>query len=301
MPVALRRIRLFCPGLLLVFVGDAVTWVKAIILGVVQGLTEFLPVSSTGHLVLVKHLMGVTSPTEEARVLWEVVLHLGTVLAVIAVLRREVWMVLAGFFRGLAACRTGLVQAVREERGFALALLVLVGSIPALLVGMGLQGFVEGLFGRPYVAAGALLVTGTFLFVTRYARETRRDGRVGWLDALLIGLAQAVAICPGISRSGATISAGLFRGVDRAQAARFSFLLLIPAMAGAAVLEMPKLSEVPTEALAPLLVGGAVSAVVGLLAFVALIRVVKAGKLHYFSYYCWALGLLAMTWLLLAG
>lgn len=301
MPVALRRIRLFCPGLLLVFVGDAVTWVKAIILGVVQGLTEFLPVSSTGHLVLVKRLMEVTPPTEGARVLWEVVLHLGTVLAVIAVLRREVWMVLAGFFRGLAACRTGLVQAVRRERGFALALLVLLGSIPVWLVGMGLQGFVESLFGRPYVAAGALLVTGTFLFVTRYARETRRDGRVGWLDAILIGLAQAVAICPGISRSGATISAGLFRGVDRAQAARFSFLLLIPAMAGAAVLEMRKLSEVPTEALAPLLVGGAVSAVVGLLALVALIRVVIAGKLHYFSYYCWALGLLAMTWLLLAG
>jgi undecaprenyl-diphosphatase len=278
-----------------------VTWVKAIILGVVQGLTEFLPVSSTGHLVLVKHLMGVTSPTEGAGVLWEVVLHLGTVLAVIVVLRREVWMVLAGFSRGLAAWRTGLLQAVRRERGFALALLVLLGSIPALLVGMGFQGFVESLFGRPYVAAGALLVTGTFLFVTRYARETRRDGRVGWLDALLIGLAQAVAICPGISRSGATISAGLFRGVDRAQAARFSFLLLIPAMAGAAALEMRNLSEVPTEALAPLLVGGAVSAVVGLLAFVALIRVVKAGKLHYFSYYCWALGLLAMTWLLLAG
>lgn len=277
------------------------TWVKAIILGVVQGLTEFLPVSSTGHLVLVKRLMGVTPPTEGARVLWEVVLHLGTLLAVIAVLRREVWMVLAGFFRGLAASRTGLVQAVRRERGFALALLVLLGSIPAWLVGMGLQGFVESLFGRPYVAAGALLVTGTFLFVTRYARETRRDGEVGWLDAILVGLAQAVAICPGISRSGATISAGLFRGVDRAQAARFSFLLLIPATAGAAVLEMRKLSEVPTEALAPLLVGGVVSAVVGLLAFVALIRVVKAGKLHYFSYYCWALGLLAMTWLLLAG
>lgn len=277
------------------------TWLKAIILGVVQGLTEFLPVSSTGHLALVKHLMGVTSPTEEARVLWEVVLHLGTLLAVIAVLRREVWMVLAGFFRGLAASRTGLLQAVRRERGFALALLVLLGSIPAWLVAMGLQGFVESLFGRPYVAAGALLVTGTFLFATRYARETRRDGEVGWLDAILIGLAQAVAICPGISRSGATISAGLFRGVDRARAARFSFLLLIPAMAGAAVLEMRRLGDVPTEALAPLLVGGAVSAVVGLLALVALIRVVIAGKLHYFSYYCWALGLLAMTWLLLAG
>ena len=210
-------------------------------------------------------------------------------------------MVLAGFFRGLAACRTGLAQAVRRERGFALALLVLLGSIPAGLVGVGLGGFVEDLFASPHVAAGALLLTGTFLFVTRYARGTRRDGQVGWLDAILIGLAQAVAICPGISRSGATISAGLFRGVHRADAARFSFLLLIPATVGAAVLELRGLPSVPTGTLGPVLLGGAVSVVVGFLALLSLIRVVIAGKLHYFSYYCWVVGVLAMTWLVMAG
>jgi len=278
-----------------------VSWVEAIILGVVQGLTEFLPVSSSGHLVLAKHLMGVTSPAAETGVLWEVVLHVGTLLAVIVVLRREVWLVLTGFFRGLVACRTGFLQAARKERGFALALVILLGSIPAGIVGVGFEDFIERLFASPYVSAGALLVTGTFLFATRYARRTRTNGHVGWLDALLIGLAQATAICPGISRSGATISAGLFRGVDRAEAARFSFLLFIPAIAGAAVLELRKVGRLPAGTIAPLLLGGAVSAIVGLLALVALIRVVKAGKLHYFSYYCWAVGLVAFTWLLLGG
>jgi len=278
-----------------------VSWVKAVVLGVVQGLTEFLPVSSSGHLVLAKHLLGLTEPAREAGVLWEVVLHLGTLVAVVVVLRRELVTVVVGFFRGLAASRRGVTEAVRRERGFGLALLILLGSVPAGIVGVGFEDFIEGLFANPYAAAAALLVTGSFLFATRYAPGARADGRVNSTDAILIGLAQAAAICPGISRSGATISAGLFRGVDRAEAARFSFLLFVPAIGGAALLELRKFTSLPAETVLPILAGGVVSALVGLVALVALIKVVEAGKLHCFSYYCWAVGGVALVWLLLGG
>jgi undecaprenyl-diphosphatase len=146
-----------------------------------------------------------------------------------------------------------------------------------------------------------LLVTGSFLFATRFARGTRGEGRVGLVDAILIGLAQAAAIFPGISRSGATISTGLFLGVDRARAARFSFLLFIPAVGGAGLLELRKLSALPGDALLPVLVGGVTAAVVGLAALLVLLRMVTAGKLHWFSYYCWAAGGAALVWLMLAG
>ena len=274
------------------------SWLNAILLGIVQGLTEFLPVSRSGHLVLARNLLGVTPPSEEAKVLWEVVLHVGTLVAILVVLRRDVWQVIVGFVRGLAASRRGLASALRQEEGFALALWILLGSIPAGVVGVTFRDFFERLFESPFLAAGALLVTGTFLFSTRYAHGPRDKDQVSWLDAIIIGFAQAVAIVPGISRSGATISAGLFRGVDRAQAARFSFLLAIPAIAGAAALECRHLAALSFKEVMPLLVGGIVSAIVGLFALIFLLRIVRAGRLHSFAYYCWAAGVIALVWLL---
>jgi undecaprenyl-diphosphatase len=278
-----------------------VTWLKVVILGVVQGLTEFLPVSSSGHLVLARRLLGVTPPAGASGVLWEVVLHMGTLVAVVVVLRREVCQVLTGLVRGLLACRRGVRAALREEPGFALALLIAMGSIPAGVVGVVFKDALEALFEKPTVVAGALLVTGTILFATRYAPKHVGDGRVGWLSAVIVGCAQAVAILPGISRSGATISAGLFAGLERAEAARFSFLLSIPAVGGAGLLELRHLDALPAESLAPFLAGGVVSAVVGLAALVLLLRVVEAGKLHHFAYYCWGVGAGALAWLLVGG
>jgi undecaprenyl-diphosphatase len=278
-----------------------VTWLKVVILGVVQGLTEFLPVSSKGHLVLARRLLGVTPPAGAGNILWEVLLHMGTLVAVVVVLRREVWMVLRGFVRGLLACRRGVRAALRAEPGFALALLLVLGSIPVGVVGVTLHNFLEGLFDRPSLVAGALVVTGTVLFATRYAPKHVGDGRVNWLRAVIVGCAQAVAIVPGISRTGATISAGLFAGLERGEAARFSFLLSIPAVGGAGLLELRHVSRLPAEILAPFLVGGVVSAVVGLVALLLLLRVVQAGKLHHFAYYCWAVGAGALTWLLVGG
>jgi undecaprenyl-diphosphatase len=234
-------------------------------------------------------------------VLWEVVLHMGTLVAVVVVLRREVWGVLRGLLRGLPACRRGVRAALREEPGLALALLLILGSIPAGVVGVVFKHALEALFNNPPLVAGALLVTGTVLFATRYTPQRPGNGRVGWVGAVIVGCAQAVAIVPGISRSGATISAGLFAGLERAQAARFSFLLSIPAVGGAGLLELRHLDALPTESLAPFLVGGAVSAVVGLAALVLLLRVVNAGRLHLFAYYCWAVGAAALVWLLAGG
>jgi len=278
-----------------------VTWLKAVILGVVQGLTEFLPVSSSGHLVLARRLLGVTPPAGASEVLWEVVLHMGTLVAVVVVLRREVWLVVRGLLRGLPACRRGVTAAVREEPGLALALLLILGSIPAGVVGVAFHDFLEGLFAKPLLVAGALLVTGTVLFATRYVPQRAGSGRVSWLSAVLVGCAQAVAIVPGVSRSGVTISAGLFAGLERAEAARFSFLLSIPAVGGAGLLKLRHLNTLPTGSLAPLLVGGVVSAVVGVVALVLLLRVVNAGRLHLFAYYCWGVGAGALAWLLAGG
>jgi undecaprenyl-diphosphatase len=212
-----------------------------------------------------------------------------------------VWQVLRGLACGLPACRRGVRAALREEPGFALALLIVLGSVPAGVVGVAFKDALEALFEKPTVVAGALLVTGTILFATRYAPKQVGDGRVNWLSAVIVGCAQAVAILPGISRSGSTISAGLFAGLERAEAARFSFLLSIPAVGGAGLLELRGLDALPTESLAPFLAGGVVSAVVGLAALVLLLRVVKAGKLHHFAYYCWGVGAGALAWLLVLG
>ena len=272
------------------------SWLKAIVLGVIQGLTEFLPVSSSGHLVMARRLLGVESPQGAAKAVWEVALHVGTLLAVLVVFRREIKQLIIGFFRGLWACRGGVAAALRDDDDFALAVKVGIGTVPAVVVGLGFREFLKGLTEQPLVACVALLVTGGFLFATRYARPSKEGAHVGWLDSLLIGLAQAAAIVPGISRSGATISAGIGLRVGRENAARFSFLLAVPAIAGAGLLECRHVYALPRQDLLPLLVGGLVSAVVGWAALLWLLNWVKKGHLHRFSYYCWAMGLVGIIW-----
>jgi undecaprenyl-diphosphatase len=275
-------------------------WLKAVLLGALQGLTEFLPVSSSGHLVLGRRLLGVASPEGASAVLWEVTLHAGTLLAVLIVFRRDIVALVRGFFRGLGLCRRGVPFAVREDPDFALGLWILLGSVPAGAVGLCFRDFFEGLTRYPFGVAAALAVTGVVLYLTRFARPTRPDGRVGWRDAIWIGAAQAVAIAPGISRSGSTISAGLFRGVDRGEAARFSFLLSVPAVGGAVLLECRHLERLPVETAAPILLGGVVAAAVGVPALVLLARLVRGGRLYAFAWYCWAVAAVGMVGLALA-
>jgi len=267
------------------------TPLQALWLGIVQGLTEFLPVSSSGHLVLGKKILGVAS---EMPVTFEVVVHLGTLLATLIVFWRPVWEILS--FLGRAA--TGKVKgSLWADPPCRLLVLLVLANIPAGVVGVLFNDFLESLFSNALLVAVALCVTGTALLATRWSR-VRREGmeNVSVGQGLIVGVAQAIAITPGISRSGATIATGLLCGMDREAAARFSFLLSMPAIAGAAVLKARDIEAAGAQiGWAPLLVGFVASFAVGLIALTILLAFVRRGRLHWFGYYCWLVGLAALT------
>ncbi|MCA9935594.1 MAG: undecaprenyl-diphosphatase UppP [Ardenticatenaceae bacterium] len=200
---------------------------EAIILGIVQGATEFLPVSSSGHLVLVPYLLKLTEPG----LTMIAIVHEGTLLAVLAYFRRDIWEIVKGVLGGL---RRRQPLATPESR---LGWFIVLGSIPAAVVGLLFESYFEEVFGAPAVAAGFLLVTAVLLVIGERLMSGKKTlTHITWLDALIIGVFQMFALFPGISRSGSTITAGLIRGFDRATAARFSFLLGIPAILGAGLL-----------------------------------------------------------------
>ena len=256
-----------------------------------QGATEFIPVSSSGHLVLVPWLLGWDSPG----LVFDTVVHWGTLVAVLAFFWRD-WVALIG------AWLRGLVRWDWREPLARLMWLLILGSIPAAALGYLLEGFFESLFGQPAWVAFFLLVTAALLALGEYlGKRTREMEDLGWADALLIGLAQASAIAPGISRSGATMSTGLFRGLDRTVAARFSFLLATPIILGAGLLQLMDLATA-TDAGAqmPGLVAGFLAAAVsGYLCIWVLLRYLQRGKLYPFAIYCAFAGVyfLLVSWL----
>jgi len=253
---------------------------QAIFLAVVQGLTEFLPVSSSGHLVFFQSLFGL----EEPQVAFDVMLHLGTLLAVVVYLRADISQILQGTWEWVKGRREG------EEKA-KLLLWIVVATVPTGLMGILFRDWVESLFSRPQAVGLMLLVTGGVLWLTRTVKKNEKTaGKIGVMDALIIGIAQGVAIIPGISRSGATISTGLFRGLHRELAGKFSFLLSIPAVLGAAFL---KFREIDTGAeFGVTFIGMTVAFVIGLLSLKLLMKIIRAGKLSGFAYYCWAMGIL---------
>ncbi|NOZ24017.1 MAG: undecaprenyl-diphosphatase UppP [Planctomycetes bacterium] len=258
---------------------------KTIFLAIVQGLTEFLPVSSSGHLVIFEHALHVKRPG----LILEVALHLGTLLAIVVVYRREIWGIIRGFFVLIAR------RNWRENVSGRFAVAIVVGSVPTAAIGLVFKAALERMFESLTVVGIALVVTALALGLTRYAKEKNRDaGDVGLLQAVLIGIAQGIAIIPGISRSGSTISCGLLFGVNRETAARYSFLLSIPAILGATVLEARDAAAQQMNWL-PVILGAIVSFGVGYLALRLLLRFVKRGKLHLFAWYCLPVGLLAFV------
>ena len=243
--------------------------------GLIQGLTEFLPVSSSGHLVLIPALLGVDEPDLATGA----VLHLGTLIAVI-------W-----FYRSDIA---GLVRQPLSDHSKRLWTLLVLGTIPAALVGLTLDGPIEIIFSDPGFVAVALIATGFVLalgLVFSPGERTLEDGRRG--DALIVGLAQALALIPGVSRSGTTITAGLVQGFSRLEAARYAFLLSIPAIAGAGLIQGIELLDrggfEPT-----LLVGMAVAAITGYLAIDGLVRLLSRSGLAPFAIYCVGFGTLSL-------
>jgi undecaprenyl-diphosphatase len=262
---------------------------QAVLLGVLQGLTEFLPVSSSGHLVLVPELLGIPAPG----LTFDAVVHGGTALALIAYFRRD-WQSLAG------AAWLGLRDAqVRSGPEWQTATSIAVGTVPAVVAGLLLQDFFEGLFEAPRVAAVMLLVTGVLL-VSGERLGRRRPPREGVAPggALAIGCAQAAAIVPGISRSGATIAAGQAYGLDRHRATRFSFLLAAPATAAAAALRTAEMLGGADDAsgMAPLalIVGFVAAFVSGYWAIGWLLDYARRSPLLAFAVYVWLLGLISL-------
>lgn len=263
---------------------EALGWLEAALLGLVQGLTEFLPVSSSGHLVIAESLLGAHSEG----LLFEIGVHVGTLGAILVFYRARIASLVSGAVRG-------------EADAWRYAAKLGLGTLPAAGVGLGLESWVEAVFDRPWVAGVALLATGAFLLTTRRTAATAQGGEPSWAQALLIGCAQAAAIVPGISRSGATVAAALGLGVGPLAATEFSFLLAVAAIAGAALLAVPDARAASPEALAALGVGAAVALLSGLAALVLFVRLLRRRRFHHFAWYTWAVGGGFLAWLAWSG
>lgn len=271
----------------------------ALFLAVVQGLTEFLPISSSGHLVLAKAILRVQSPGA----VWEVALHVGTLLAVFTVFCREILCVITGLIRGVSRVfgADGWKKTWADDGDFRMACYLVVGSIPAGCAGLFLKPFIDGLFSNLTLALIMLFVTGELLWLTRSQRLYRPSGKLRLTDAIVIGIVQAFALLPGISRSGSTICFALFRGVETQRAARFSFLLAAPAILGGALLDAGQITALPKNEISLLLAGVVASALVGYAALRLLLGLVATGKLYWFAWYCWGVAVAGLAWLWSSG
>lgn len=270
------------------------TVLDAIILGLLQGLTEFLPVSSSGHLVLAQELLNIS---HEGDISFEVFVHFGTCLSVVAALREEVVAILVSFFH--AARQPRLVSHMyRTDEFFRLGVFILLGSLPAAVVGLRFEHDVEVLFNDPKLVSVMLMITGFILFLTRKANPND-EVKVGLGSSMIIGIAQAVAVIPGISRSGSTISAGLFCGVSRQHSAKFSFLLALPVILGATLLKTRDLFLTPlgSEKVLTLFLGTVVSAISGYFAILVLLNVLRKRRFSWFAYYCFLVGILGILFI----
>lgn len=260
---------------------------EAVVLGIVQGLTEFLPISSSGHLVLGEFLLKVKFDDLS----FEVFVHFGTFLSVVIVFKRRIWSVLRALWLKIRSPSAGDSRSARHE-DWRLFWLILAGSIPAGAAGLIFKGHIEKSFSSAAFAAAMLLVTGLVLLLTSLSKAVRE--KLGFGDAVTIGVAQVLAMLPGISRSGMTISAGIFKGVEPSKAAEFSFLLSLPAILGASLLQLREVMSNPhlAQDLDVYLAGAATAFLVGYSAIRLLLKVIRKGKFQYFAYYCFAVGLL---------
>lgn len=265
-------------------------FIKAIILGVIQGLSEFLPISSSGHLVIFSDILKFA----DKGLAFDVFVHFGTLIAVVVVFWRDIWRMLVTLPGLPGFLYRKMNIATLDDQHRALAVFILVGSIPAAVIGIMFEDAIERVFHSPVFALGMLLVTAAILWSSRYPRE-RQKFMTTW-QALTIGIAQAFAIIPGISRSGSTIVTGLWMGINRELAARFSFLMSVPVIFGATLLKFKDLlHQPPPDSQIVNLIGGTLAAALsGYFAIIWLLEIVKKKRLEYFAYYCAAVGIIGL-------
>ena len=266
---------------------------SSVLLGLIQGIAEFLPISSSGHLAIAEHLLNM-SGASEVPPFFDVLLHLGTLMAVFVAYWGDIYDMVVEFFCGVRdlARRSTPVPVPPARR---MILLIIVGTLPLFVI-LPIKDLVEGLGDNMYFVGGALLVTGCLLFASDRVRKGRKSERTATLlDVLLVGVAQAVATCPGISRSGTTITAGCFLGFERKFAVRYSFLMSIPAILGANILSIGDALETVVWSEVPVYLAGVlVSAVVGYACIRLLRMIAEKGKFGFFAYYCWGVGILTI-------
>jgi undecaprenyl-diphosphatase len=271
-----------------------VTLIAAIILGIVEGLTEFLPVSSTGHLTIVSRMLGyrIDDPGVTA---FTAVIQVGAIIAVIIYFRSDIWRLLRAWVRGLAN------RSARSDPDYRMAWLVIIGSLPIAIIGFLLRHIISDQLRSLWIVAIALILWGVvMLYAEAVAKQDRPEKDLNLVDVLLIGFGQCLALIPGVSRSGATISIGLIRGLDRVAATRLSFLLGIPALIGAGVFELPAALKTPVPTaehpdpvhvgLAPTLVATVVAFVVAYVSVAWLLKFVSGHKITTFVWYRWVVG-----------
>ncbi len=266
--------------------------IEAVLLGILQGITEFLPISSSGHLVLAQEFFGLNTGRG---ITFEVVVHFGSLFSILIYFRKRIGELLRGLWAYLSApsaWRTGLAENYEARICFY----ILLSMIPAGVVGLTLKDVIESQFQNPLFVSAMLIVTGTILHSTKYATEG--TGKVTPMIAFIVGISQAVAILPGISRSGTTIATGTWLGVKREDMADFSFLMVLPVIAGVTLLDLKDVIETGASdaTLIFLTAGFFASFISGYFALKTLISVFKKRGLHPFSLYCWALGLFSFVW-----
>jgi undecaprenyl-diphosphatase len=259
--------------------------IKIIILGIIQGITEFFPISSSGHLVLAQNLLGLKEP----QLLVDVMLHLGTVISLLVFLRKEIAEILLSLIRFLKK-----PSLKTKDSNMVLIFFLIVASIPTFLIGYFFSRPLESLFESPKAVSFALMITAFFLFFTKFARQKKAESP--W-QAFIIGVLQGTAIVPGFSRSGLTIGGALFLGWERKKAARFSFLLSIPAILGASFFQLQK-SAVSTQTWGIIIIGILISALTGYISLVFLVKIINRGKFYLFSFYCAVIAAIGivLTW-----
>jgi undecaprenyl-diphosphatase len=245
---------------------------QAFVLGIIQGLTEFLPVSSSGHLVLVESLLKINTE----RLLLIVIMHVGSLFAILFAAIRDF----------------ELTKKLSKRKFLNLVPPILIGTIPIAVIGFLFRVKLERIVNYPKLAGLFLIITGVVLFVTKYAKGTGK--RLGLFDAFIMGIGQAFAILPGVSRSGATISTGMYIGLNRSLATEFSFLLAIPAIIGASIIELRGVVISSFDSTV-LIIGGVTSFFVSYFAIRVLLSIVKKAGIHIFSYYCFAVGILTIV------
>jgi undecaprenyl-diphosphatase len=245
---------------------------QAIILGIVQGITEWLPISSKSHLILVQHLFGLAPP-----VIFDLILHIGSLMVVFIV-----------FWKDIKELITGMLHGKKQAWNYALWLII--ATIPIALIGYVFQDFVESTLKDLRVLGFGFLFTALILFLSKYPKS--KDKSLNWMNSLMIGIAQILALFPGVSRSGTTISTGMIFGVKKQDVARFSFLMFIPAILGATLLEFKNIGQI--DNIAALCIGTIAAIVSGYLALKLLLNIIKKDRFYWFSIYCLVLGIIVL-------